>query len=147
MVSWYEIVPPPLILIIIALFWILTGLPSALFPTKVKVFGKRLYRKLHLISATKCKKPIKKRTIIVTSLYGWVFFIAGIVVLLQMPVQFAFLPGDGLHSSQTQLVLPGEYSKEIAPNARLKTKVNKNLYSGRLPSFPPLRTKLGSGLS
>jgi CubicO group peptidase (beta-lactamase class C family) len=83
----------------VGLFWILIGLPCAVFPKRTKAWERHLYRKMRLISAKKPNKPIKRRAVILQSLQGWIFFFAGITLLWQLPVQFSLYRDDNTNSS------------------------------------------------
>ncbi|MCK5173101.1 MAG: beta-lactamase family protein [Planctomycetes bacterium] len=59
-----------------------------MLPKTVAVFNKRLYRFLRLISTEKFKRPIKRRTCVLTSIRGWIFFVLGTIILWQLPLGF-----------------------------------------------------------
>jgi CubicO group peptidase (beta-lactamase class C family) len=114
---------PILILMVVGLSWILTGLTCAVFPKRTKVWERRLYRKIRLISAKKFNKPIKQRAVILQSLQGWIFFFAGVAVLWQLPIQFSLYHGGNTYSNYVESAVPGNDANSIY--AEFKVKVDE----------------------
>jgi len=110
----------PLILMAVGLFWILTGLPCAVFPKRTKVWERRFYRKIHLISAKKFGRPLKRRTVIIQSLQGWIFFFAGIALIWQLPFQFSFRWSNDTNSSYVESTVLDKDTNNIYTKFRVK---------------------------
>ena len=57
---------------------------------------------MRLISVKKANKPIKRWTVILQSLQGWIFFFAGTTLLWHIPVQFSFCRNEAVYSGHGQ---------------------------------------------
>jgi len=110
----------PLLLMTIGLFWILVGFPCAVFPRKTKVLERRFYRKLRLISAKKFAKPLKRRTVILQALQGWIFFFAGTTLIWQLPFQFSFPCGEDTNSSYIASTVLRKDTNNICTEFKIK---------------------------
>ncbi len=110
----------PLLLVAVGLFWILVGFPCAVFPRRTKILGRSFYRKLRLISAKKFAKPLKRRTVILQSLQGWIFFFAGITLIWQIPFQFSFPWGDDTNSSYVASTVLDKDTNNICTEFKVK---------------------------
>ena len=126
--------PVYLILFTIASLWILVGFPAGILPGTVTALSRHLYRFLRLMSPEKSKRPIKRRTRIVTSLQGWIFFVLGTIILWRLPVgcihdkqhprfsgHHLTLPNNGLSSA------PEDLTVRIDQILSSAVKTNKNI--------------------
>jgi CubicO group peptidase (beta-lactamase class C family) len=114
------------LLITVGLFWILVGFSHAVFPRKITVWERGIYRRMRLNTAKKFAKPITKRKVIWVSLQGWLFFLAGVLLLSGLPFQFAIVNNNAIlsnaysisSSNDANSICPGykaEVDKIISP--------------------------------